>query len=566
MLQFMGENKKLLNFHEQKFAELEASNTNFQIFQKTTNASLKNLETQIGQLALTLKNQMKNAFPNDTKKNPKDCMAVQLRSGKELEKEKSKKNEGSKGEGRLENAESLEKERKKEQQQEEEKSKKKAHNSMPAVPFLQRLQKSKIEEQFVRFLKTFQKLEISIPFTEVVTQMPLYAKFLKEILSKKRRFAEEGVVNLTATCSAVIKKNLPEKMKDPGSFTIPCTIGGFEIQKALCDSGASINLMPLSVARRLSLGELTPTTVTLQMADRTMVKPEGIIEDVLVKVGKFVFPVDFIILDIEEVSQVALLLGRPFLATGAALIDMQKGVLTLRVGEEAADFNPLQSLKNLDLDREDYKFVDDVYLNNSDCYYDCNAQLPINENEMNFQYLEGVNSDFLHISLHSTENVMSLKQNGMIKGDNNEEKEFHQETSAEGLILKEWPSHLKYAYLELPRSKPVIISAKLSYAEEQKLLEILKKYQKSIAWSIDELKGISPSIWMHKILLEENAKPSVEHQRRLNPVMKEEVRKEVLKWLNAGFIYAISDSPWVSPVHVVPKKGGFTVIRNEKMS
>ena len=182
--------------------------------------------------------------------------------------------------------------------------------------------------------------------------------------------------------------------------------------------------------------------------------------------GKFVFPVDFIILDIEEDSQVPLLLGRPFLATGPALIDMQKGVLTLRVGEEAADFNLLQSLKNLDIDRENYKSVDDVYLNNSDCYHDCNAQLPINKNEMNFQYPEGVNSDFLHFSLHSTENVMSLKQNGMTKGDNNEEKEFHQETSAEGLVLKELSSHLKYAYLELPRSKPVIISSRLCYAEE----------------------------------------------------------------------------------------------------
>ena len=123
---------------------------------------------------------------------------------------------------------------------------------------------------------------------------------------------------------------------------------------------------------------------------------------------------------------------------------------------------------------------------------------------------------------------------------------------------------MKYAYLELPKSKTVIISARLSDAEEQKLLKILKNYQESIAWSIDELKGINPSICMHKILLEESGKQYVEHQRRLNPVMKEVVRKEVLKWLNAGFIYAISDSPWVSPVHVVPKKGGFTVIRNEK--
>ena len=120
MLQFMGENKKLLNFHEQKFAELEASNTNSQIFQKTTNASLKNLETQIGQLALTLQNQMKDAFPSDTKKNQKDCMAVQLRSGKELEKEKSEKDEGNKGEESLRNSETLKKKRKLEQQEEEE--------------------------------------------------------------------------------------------------------------------------------------------------------------------------------------------------------------------------------------------------------------------------------------------------------------------------------------------------------------------------------------------------------------------------------------------------------------
>ena len=118
MLQFMGENKKLLNFHEQKFAELEASNTNSLIFQTTTNASLKNLETQIEQLALTLQNQIKDAFPSDMKKNPKDCMTVQLRSGKELQKEKSEKDEGNKGEGSLENTESLEKERKKEHKQE----------------------------------------------------------------------------------------------------------------------------------------------------------------------------------------------------------------------------------------------------------------------------------------------------------------------------------------------------------------------------------------------------------------------------------------------------------------
>ena len=550
MLQFMGDNKKLLNLHEQKFAELGATATNFQIFQNTTNASLKNLEMQVGQLALTLQSQRKDAFPSDTKKNPKDCMVVHLRSGKELEKMKEK-NDSNKEEGSPEKEEALEKKK-------EGADMKDIKGSRPAVPFPQRLQKSKVEEQFARFLKTFQKLEISMPFTEVVTQMPLYAKFLKDMLSKKRKIVEEGIVNLTATCSAVMKKELPKKMKDPGSFTIPCIIGGVEIQKALCDSGASINLMPLSVSKKLSLGELIPTTITLQMADRSMVKPEGVLEDVLVTVGKFVFPVDFIILDMEEDSQVPLLLGRPFLATGAALIDMQKGVLTLRVGEEATAFNLIKSMQNIDTNRENFNVVGDVYTYNPDVPNDCNTQIFINEKEMNSQYIEDDYSDYPYHSFHSVETVLSLKHN------RNEKGEIHQETSEEGLVLKELPSQLKYTYLESPKRKPVIISARLSDVEEQRLLEILKKHKESIAWSIEELKGISPSICMHKILLEETSRLSEEHQRRLNPVMKEVVRKEVLKLLNAGFIYVISDSPWVSPVHVVPKKGGFTMIRNEK--
>ena len=130
--------------------------------------------------------------------------------------------------------------------------------------------------------------------------------------------------------------------------------------------------------------------------------------------------------------------------------------------------------------------------------------------------------------------------------------------------MKELPSHLKYAFLEPEKGKPGIISTALTEIEEQKLLKILRKYKEAIAWSIEDLKGISPSIFMHKILLNDDVRTSIEHQRRLNPVMKDVVRKEVLKWLNEGFIYAISDSSWVSPVHVVPKKGGFTVIRNEK--
>ena len=130
--------------------------------------------------------------------------------------------------------------------------------------------------------------------------------------------------------------------------------------------------------------------------------------------------------------------------------------------------------------------------------------------------------------------------------------------------MKELPSHLKYAFLEPENGKPVIISAELTENEEQRLLQILRKHKEVIAWSIEDLKGIRPSISMHKILLNDDAKTLIERQRRLNLMMKDVVIKEVLKWLNAGFIYAISDSSWVSPVHVVPKKSGFTMIKNEK--
>ena len=183
---------------------------------------------------------------------------------------------------------------------------------------------------------------------------------------------------------------------------------------------------------------------------------------------------------------------------------------------------------------------------------------------MNFQYLESIDCEMLPSSMYNKETVLSINENSQDDVYSQGQKTTEQETSAEGLILKELPSHLKYVFLEPEKRKPVIISTALNESEEHKLLEILRKYKEAIAWLIEDLKGINPSICMHKILLNDNAKISIEHQRRLNPVMKKVVRKEVLKWLNADFIYSISDSSWVSPVHVDPKKGGFIVIRNEK--
>ena len=176
-------------------------------------------------------------------------------------------------------------------------------------------------------------------------------------------------------------------MQDPGSFTIPCTIENFEFKKALCDSGSRINLMPLLVVKKLSLGELTPIAMTLQMEDRTMVQPEGVLEDVLIKVGKFIFPMDFVVMDMGEDTQVPLLLGRPFLAIGVALIDVKNGELTLRVGEEAVHFKLNTSLKQSEFESPDCKAVETIFLISPELIFGCNFQNSINENEMNFQYL-----------------------------------------------------------------------------------------------------------------------------------------------------------------------------------
>ena len=163
----------------------------------------------------------------------------------------------------------------------------------------------------------------------------------------------------------------------------------------------------------------------------------------------------------------------------------------------------------------------------------------MNENEMNFQYLEYLDVEFLNSNFELKEAVLSINENSAEKFSSYEEKAVEGNISSEGLILKELVEHLKYAFLEAEKSKPIIISVDLTKHKEEKLLEILREYKGTIAWSIEDLKGISPSICMHKILLEENEKTSIKHQRRLNPVIKEVVRKEVLKWLNACFIYAM---------------------------
>ncbi|GJS27128.1 reverse transcriptase domain-containing protein [Tanacetum coccineum] len=279
----------------------------------------------------------------------------------------------------------------------------------------------------------------------------------------------------------------------------------------------------------------------------------GIAEDVDVKVGKFQFMADFVVVDFDADPQVPLILERSFLKTGRALIDVYEGELTLRVGKEAVTFNLDQTLRyssnyddmtanRIDVIEIDYKeysqevlgFSDVIASRNPTPYYD-----PIIATS-SLTLIPFGDSDFLLEKVYA---FLSLKDDP---------------TSPEDL-----PPHLEYAFLEGDNKLPVIIAKDLSMDEKAAVIKVLKSRKRAIAWKLSDIKGINPEFCTYKILIEEEYKPAVQHQRRVNPKIHDVIKKEVEKLLDAELIYPISDSPWVSPVHCVPKKGGFTVVENE---
>ena len=524
-------------------------------------ASIRNLEAQVGQIANTLTERAQGALPSNTETNPREHVkAITLRSGTQIEARPAIK-ETPCPPPKEASQETQDKETNQSKAEPTPPSYATAPQSVPPVPFPQRLKQKNLDKQFSKFLDVFKKLHINIPFADALQQMPSYVKFMKEILSNKRKLEDYETVCLTEECSAILQKKLPPKLKDPGSFTIPCMIGNSLFEKALCDLGASINLMPLSVYKKLGLGEAKPTTVSLQLADRSIKYPRGMIEDVLVKVDKFIFPVDFIVLDMEEDQDIPIILGRPFLATGRALIDVQKGELTMRVQNEQVTFNVFKAIK----------FPSEV---------DCCFRLDTIDQLVTQVFEQSHLKDSLEACLTKgeladkeddeiEEGIASLEAIPAARRGRFEDLGIGKGLTVPSVIkpptleLKPLPSHLKYAYLGDNSTLPIIISASLNEAEEEKLLRVLREHKTALGWSIADIKGINPSTCMHKIRMEENYKPTVEHQRRLNPNMKEVVKTEVLKLLDAGIIYPISDSSWVSPVQVVPKKGGMTVVKND---
>ena len=186
-------------------------------------------------------------------------------------------------------------------------------------------------------------MKVNISFLDMIKQVPMYAKFLKDLCTVKRGFNVNKKAFLTEQVSAIIECKTPVKYKDPGCPTISVNIGGICVEKALLDLGASVNLLPFSMYKKLGLGELKPTTITLSLADRSIKIPKGTFEDVLIQVDKFYYPVDFVVLDTEPVAvganHVPIILGRPFLATSNAIINCRNGVMQLTFGNMTLELN-----------------------------------------------------------------------------------------------------------------------------------------------------------------------------------------------------------------------------------
>ena len=364
------------------------------------------------------------------------------------------------------------------------------------IPYPQCLKKNKLDKQFTKFMDVFKKLHINIPFVDALEHMPSYVKFMKDILSKKRRLSDFKIVNLTEECSAILQRKLPHKIKDPGSFTIPYTIWISIFERALCDLGASINLMLLSIFRRLGLSEARLTVVTLQIANRLLKHPKGeggggVIEDILVKVDKFIFLENFIILDMEEDKEIPIILGRPFLATGITMIDVQRGELKLRVQDDEIKFNVFEAVRHPTESDTCFMIetVEAIVSSHSGPTDPLETSMVQSESEeLGEEAKEYVKwMDFFQPNRRKYYEPLSEIAQTFVPS-------FEQPPKME---QKPLPSHLRYASLRDASTLLMIISASLTAAEEDKLLRVLRDHKDVLGWSLADLKWIRPSMCMH---------------------------------------------------------------------
>nr|GEZ80619.1 reverse transcriptase domain-containing protein [Tanacetum cinerariifolium] len=374
--------------------------------------------------------------------------------------------------------------------------------------------------------------------------------------------AETPMLNFEPVVAPIIEPvAAPKNCRDPDKFLIPCDFPGMAECLALVDLSASINLMPLSVWNKLSLPELSPTCMALELADRSISRPVRVAEDVFVKVGTFHFLADFVVVDFDADPRVPLILGRYFLKTGRALIDVFEGELTLREysqevlgfsdmiasGNPTPYYDPIVSTSSPTLT----PFGDsDFLLEEVDAFLaleDDPTSPEVDQSYFNLKgdilLLEAFLNDDPSLPLPNQGNYLpQVRKELKIYEAKNDKSSIDKPLEVE---LKNLPPHLECAFLEDKDKLHVIIAKYLSDEEKTALITVLKSHKRAITWKLSGIKGINPEFYTHKILMEDDFEPVVQHQRRVNPKIHDVIKKDVLKLLDAGLIYPISDSPWI---------------------
>ncbi|GKB66359.1 reverse transcriptase domain-containing protein [Tanacetum coccineum] len=426
-------------------------------------------------------------------------------------------------------------------------------------------------------------LHFELSFADALLHMPKFAPMFRKLLNNKDKILDLTKTPVNENCSAVILKKFPEKLGDPGRFLIPCDFPKMDVCLALANLGASINIIPLSVWEKLSLLDLTKTRMILELADRSISTPTGIAEDVFVKVGTFFFLADFVVVDYVADPRVPLILERPFLRTAQALIDVHGEQMTLRHDDQSITFkvgdtktfsyNTIESVNLIDaIDVACEEFTQEVlgFLNISESVNptltlepilstSSPSLMPFRGGEFMLEEIEGHLADNLFLpgindADYDPEGDLLLLEkylnNDPISSLPPKEQKFEELKAVESssdeppeLELKDLPPHLEYTFLEGTDKLPVIIAKGLKDEDKTALLKVLRLHKRAIAWKISDIKGIAPKFCTHKILMEDNVKPTIQHQRRVNLKIHEVIKKEVIKLLKARWIYLIFDSP-----------------------
>nr|GEY56414.1 reverse transcriptase domain-containing protein [Tanacetum cinerariifolium] len=417
-------------------------------------------------------------------------------------------------------------------------------NQRPSIPYPSRLQdqkpRDKANDQREKFFQIFKDLNFNISFADALILMPKFSPSIKILVTNKDKLCELTRTPLNEHCSAVLLKTLPKKLGDPGKFLIPCDFLGMAECLALADLGASINLMPLSVWNKLSLSDLSPTCMTLELAGRLISRPDGVAEDVFVKVGTFHFSTDFVAVDFDVDPRVPIILGKSFLKTGRALIDVFEGELTPRVGKEAITFNLDQTSRYstnyndmttnridvIDMACEEYSqevigFSDVIASGNPTPYYDPivsttsltltsfrNCDFLLEEvdsflaleddptsSKVDQSYLDSeVDILLLEAFLNDDPSLPPPNQGNYLPKVRKELKIYEAKSEKSSIDeppeveLNDLPPPLEYAFLKDDNKFPVIIVKDLSVKEKTALITVLKSHKQAIAWKLFDIK------------------------------------------------------------------------------